>query len=168
MTQIELTESLNSYAKKLMEITATVKNYTDVTIDLEDLNREKALQAILSETYPRMSKESLDSYTNVLSMTLNNDLEQHILHLSYIYALTGYGQVYIDHINMEVERKYAKYLMYNNRAERKIVIKSTKDILNQLVFSQSSILENAFKSRYSKSKDRFEISLKIKQYFDKN
>ena len=42
MTQIELTESLNSYAKKLMEITATVKNYTDVTIDLEDLNREKA------------------------------------------------------------------------------------------------------------------------------
>lgn len=161
MTQVNFSAELTGYAQRLMQITASVKNYSDIVVHLENLNREKALQSIMSETYPSMSPASLEGYAQALSNNIN--FEEHILHLSYVYSLTGYGQVYIDKVEESIERKFAKYLMYNNNKEQFISIKSTKEILSKLIFRSSAV--QGFAARKRTSHEGYEISLNIKSLF---
>ena len=64
-------------------------------------------------------------------------------HLINLYALTGYGQVYID---KQAISQFANYLFYNNPSKQKIYVFSTKQIVNQLFEDNKSSFSQREKS----------------------
>ena len=86
----------------------------------------------MSEAYPEKDNSELNDLWvqyQVKRVGNNANIEMHIQHLINLYALTGYGQSYINKAKSQLERKYAKFLMVNNRAEGSIKIRSTKAIV---------------------------------------
>lgn len=141
----------NELAKKLIAATASVKNYSSFNIGLEKVDRQKAYMAVISEIYPEMTKETLESsweYYNFEHLYENPEIENHLQHLINLYALTGYGQAYIDRAKNTIVRKYAKFLMVNNRSKGEIKIQSTKSIIyNELIKNTTN---NNFTSHLNK------------------
>ena len=164
MHGINIGVELTGFGKTLSNITASVKNYTDFSIHLENLNRFKAVQATLAELYPKLDQEGLFNYAKYLinQSSSNNQLAEHILHISYIYALTGYGQTYFfkaaEAFDTKIEKKYAKFLMYNNNEDRIIKIQSTREIVRQLL-NQKSAYGRTFSSRQKLKGSSYEIRL---------
>ena len=159
-SKIEITGNPTGLAKQLLNLTISVKNYSSFKVHLENVDRKKAYLAVMSEVYPDKTKIDLSNLENMWIQYqvrhINNDkhVEEHIQHLINLYALTGYGQVYINKTSAQLERKYAKFLMVNNRAEQNIRIRSTKEIVkNEILGSQSSgfIGRTTSKNKYSAS-----------------
>lgn len=134
-SQVEIVGAPTGLAKQLLNMTASVKNYTSFRIHLENVDRNKAYLAIMSETYPKLTKESLESLQFQFKNMENGEIvEEHLTHLIKLYALTGYGQAYINRTKEILERKYARFLMVNNRAAQEIKIRSTLAIARDEIF----------------------------------
>jgi hypothetical protein len=153
---------LTPLAKKLKGITASVKNYSDFAIHLEYVDTRKAYEAIMTELYKKYTPTAINTMYNEYYahkiLDSHEIVDAHLNHIMNIYALTGYGQIYIT--QEELERKYAKFLMYNNTEKKIIKVISTHQIIADNVFKDNG----AFSARYSASKKRYETSFNIKRY----
>ena len=152
--------NLTPLARQLLNMTLSVKNYTDFQIHLEKVNRKKAYLAIISEIYPKASKQQLEKKYEkyqIKKIGTNLEVEEHLQHLINLYALTGYGQVYIDKAHQELIRKYAKFLAINNRETHTIIIRSTAEIAQQEIFADNG--KSGFASRLT-SKNKYAVSYK--------
>lgn len=162
---IDIDISPTSLAAKLLNITATVKNYSSFSIHLEYVNSRKAYMAIVSELDKKYSSKAIDrmykQYYETQELVSDHIVGTHLNHFMNIYALSGYGQVYIT--ETDLERKYAKFLMYNNTKEQVIKILSTNQIIRESIFDNEGDL-GAFSTRWSKSKKGFETKLNIRRY----
>lgn len=154
-SRLDVSAKLTPFAQQLLKITATVKNYSDFSIHLENVNTRKAYLAIMTELYPNMKQKTIN---NFFKYNHGEQEEQHLSHLMNLYALTGYGQVYIDKMRHTLERKYAKYLMYNNSAAQKIIIRTTNSIIQNSIFNKKTN-SNAFSSRLKSNKKAYSIEL---------
>lgn len=158
---VEITGEPTPLAKQLLNITASVKNYSSFKIHLENVNRKKAYLAIVSEAYPNYNKNELEGLWQKYQVDhIGNDaaVEEHLQHLINLYALTGYGQAYINKAKGAIERKYARFLMMNNRSANEIRIQSTKKIVLDELMNGSS----GFGSRFSQSKQKYEVTYHVK------
>ena len=155
-SRLDISAQLTPFAQQLLKITATVKNYSDFSIHLENVNIRKAYLAIMTELYPNMKQETIN---NFFKYNHGEQEEQHLSHLMNLYALTGYGQVYIDKMRHTLERKYAKYLMYNNNAAQKIIVRTTNSIIQNSIFKKTD--SNAFSSRLKSNKKAYRIELQL-------
>lgn len=159
---VEIIGEASPLAKQLLNITASVKNYSSFKIHLENVDRKKAYLAIISEAYPNYNKNELEGLWQKYQIDHigNNEVvEEHLQHLINLYALTGYGQAYINKAKGIIERKYARFLMMNNRSAKEIKIQSTKKIvLDELMGNGVS----GFGSRFSQSKQKYEITYNVK------
>lgn len=156
---VQITGEPTPLAKQLLNITASIKNYSSFKVHLEKVDRHKAYLAIVSEAYPEKDKAGLeDLYQQYQIEHINNNpiVEEHIQHLINLYALTGYGQAYINKAQGIIERKFAKFLMVNNRAEGVIKIRSTKAIVKDSIFGN----KGGFAFRKT-SKGKFDIHYHI-------
>lgn len=129
------------FLEELLNISASVKNYSDFSIHLENVNRKKAYLAIASKLYPDKTEPRLHfEYETYFSLSKGNEaINTHMSHLINLYALTGYGQVYIDkQAKEEIISQFANYLFYNNPSKQKIYVFSTKQIVNQLFNNKNS------------------------------
>lgn len=159
---VEIIGEPSPLAEQLLNITASVKNYSSFKVHLENVDRKKAYLAIVSEAYPDYNKEELEGLWQKYQIDhIGNDavVEQHLQHLINLYALTGYGQAYINKAKGVIERKYARFLMMNNRSSQEIKIQSTKKIvLDELMGNGAS----GFGSRFSQSKQKYDITYTVK------
>ena len=162
MQELKITADLNSFAKELLNITASVKNYSNFSIHLEDLNRKKAIQAIMSENGEFFNNEDINNLLTALSEDV--EMQKHINHISYLYALTGYGQTYIfknvKNTKAKLEKQYAKFLMYNNAKAQIIKVKSTNEIIKNML-EESSAYGTAFSSRLKSDNIHYETRLRL-------
>lgn len=144
MSSVVIQGELTPLAKELLQLTASVKNYKDLNIKLENVDRKKAYLAVMSEIYPH--KKDLDElealWVHYQENHIGNDteVETHIQHLINLYSLTGYGQTYIKKLKNKnvLERKYAKFLMVNDRGQGKIYIRSTDAIIKNEIFGEGT------------------------------
>lgn len=162
MQELKITANLNDFAKELLNITASVKNYSNFSIHLEDLNRKKAMQAIMSENGEFFNNEDVDKL--LIALSEDAEMQKHIDHISYLYALTGYGQTYIfkniKNTKARLEKQYAKFLMYNNAKAKIIKIKSTNEIIKNML-EGSSAYGTAFSSRLKSDNIHYETRLRL-------
>lgn len=139
---LEIVKGWSPQAQKLIGLTASVKNYNDFRVHLENLNAQKAYLAIVTQLKNITENEAQALYIKYyLSKEIPADLTVtgHLQHLSMIYALTGFGQYAFDTISAQlILQKYSRFLMYNNASASKIIIKSTKDIVAQLIGNSSN------------------------------
>lgn len=150
-SSIEIEGKIHSKAKQLLNITASIKNYSSFRVSLEKVNKKKAYLAIMSEAKPKLEKKGLEDLWKIYQIERkNNDpiVETHIQHLINVYALTGYGQTYINKAKQELERKFARFLMLNNIPAQEIKIQSTKKIVVDTILRGDSA---GFASRITSS-----------------
>lgn len=168
---VEIISKLSPEAQSLLNMTLSVKNYRDWQIKLERVNKDKAYRAILS-TLPGSTRESLENaYKDTYEILKNRsrygaDIEAHLTHIAQLYALTGYGQTYLktDNLTGDLIKKYARFLAINNRKERKIIIRSTAEIVaneilnssgaNQIIGWTSSRNDKYYKAYYNMSNNK--------------
>lgn len=150
-------------ASKLIGLTASVKNYNDFEVKLENVNRKKAYLAIV----PQLKRVSISTasqlYENYFikkTMPLDEMVMSHLEHVFQIYALTGYGQSIINNAGEIVMQNYSRFLFYNNPTAKTIIVKSTKQIIQDEILTQS-----AFVSFYSKQSLKNKNVTKIKYRF---
>lgn len=158
---VEIKGQPTPLAEQLLNITASIKNYSSFRVHLENVDRKKAYLAIMSEAYPEKQGKDLQAlYTQYQVRQIGNDpvVESHIQHLINLYALTGYGQTYINKAQGVIERKFARFLMVNNRAEGSIKIRSTKALVKESILAGGA---GGFASRYSQSKQRYDVHFNI-------
>lgn len=152
MTQIELEGNQSPLVKKLLKITASVKNYKDFRIKLESVNRKKAYLAIMNTLYPNKTSAEINSLFSDYYETKTKhsvfDVDSHLGHMMSLYALTGYGQTYIT--ANALEKKYATFLMYNNTQKEVIKIYATHSLIQDSLFNDSKSKD--FAGEWSKSK----------------
>ena len=123
-------------AQKLIGLTASVKNYKDFLIKLEKLNVQKAYLAVvpsLKNISEDTAEKLYEAYYVSKKNALNEIVTAHLDHISSIYALTGYGQFVFQPDSKEIVKKYSRFLMYNNPKARIIKVKSTHQIVSDLM-----------------------------------
>ena len=148
-------------AQSLIGLTASVKNYKGFLIKLEKLNAFKAYFAIMdylvSDDQSKLDEQAVEEifkqyYNNPSMLKSNPRITAHFNHFSYIYALTGIGQYTLDKDTEKmILNQYSRFLFYNNRQAKKIIIKSTRDIVNQLL-EDPSVATGFYMSRSGKVK----------------
>lgn len=139
--KLELIVKSNSFAERLSQMTASVKNYNKYTIHLEEVSLLKAMQGYYYATNKRSANLKTNEFINNKYLTfIANKVEEdlpHIKHIVELYALTGMGQVYIDKIKKTaIESKLgAKFLIANIRRNKKIFVIPSSS-LGQLALSE--------------------------------
>ena len=86
--------------RELLNVTASVKNYAELTVKLENVNKEKAYTAIIAKLYPEGEAEANKAiYKSYRAKDKNSknaqSIDLHMEHLANLYALTGFGQTYV-------------------------------------------------------------------------
>ena len=167
MSEIQIIGKIKPEAQQLLQMTASVKNYSDFKIHLERVNVEKAYIAIMSEAYPRKTdvnslKKLYNDYYQERSKQADAEITNHINHLINAYALTGYGQAYYTRGDAAaIEKKYAKFLMINNRAAQQIIIRSTGDIVLNEILKGSGSLNAGFAHRKTSSSTKYRDVIEV-------
>lgn len=168
MSEIHIEGDFKPEVYELLKITASVKNYTDFNIHLERVNVEKAYMAIMSEAYPKKKsakelQQMYQDYYEAKTKAADAEVSTHISHLVNAYALTGYGQAYYSKGDAAaIEKKYAKFLMVNNRAAQQIAIRSTGDIIKNEIFTAQNTIGAGFGQRITSSSTKYRDVIEVK------
>lgn len=150
-------------ASKLIGLTASVKNYNNFEVKLENVNRRKAYLAVIPQLKRISTSAASQLYENYFikkTMPPDENVMLHLEHIFQIYALTGYGQSAINDAGEIVMQNYSRFLFYNNPSAKKIIVKSTKQIIQDEILTQS-----AFASFYSRQSSKNKNVTKIKYRF---
>lgn len=144
-SQIILEYDFSDEARKLLNLTASVKNYQRATVHLETVNRQKAYQGIMATLYPDLSNfetEKIYSYYYEKQKNKNSDyLSEHFLHIVNLYALAGLGQTYFKKFN-EIDYQTinfalgARFLIANISSLKKIIVVPVAEIATNIAKSK--------------------------------
>lgn len=152
LNSITASISLNPSYSWLLDLSATVKNYSNNTVTLGHTSNIKILRAVIINSkelnsikkalvLKNLSKlTSLKVYTgkkngngNSNSVKIN---QQHFKHIQGIYELTGIGQGKIENGQFK-QAEFPLFLMVNISSSQRIVIKSTKELISNLLEGKS-------------------------------
>ena len=150
---LELNIELSPKAKQLLNLSASVKNYYSAYVHLETVNRKKAFQGIMATIDPNKTGHQTEKlfqyYYESGSGESADKVNQHLMHMVNLYALSGTGQTYLQKVSdmnyKVIEAKLgAKFLIANIRTNREVVVVPVS-------FIASNIHKDGYQSLFSHS-----------------
>lgn len=152
-TDIQSMRVLGEYSLKpgyewLLDLSATVKNYTGNTISVGNTSHMKIMRATIvnSKTLSKQQKTLLLSQLNQMDKLniynrgqqfRNTDNFKHFQHIQAIYDLIGFGQGKLNENNIFQGAELPRYLMVNIQSAQRIVIRSTRQLVSDILKNQN-------------------------------
>lgn len=151
------------FIKTFTGVKCTVKNYSsDSTIDTIHLGNSdlyKVFYGTMTDTLnikPRSAAVHTYFHSIYSDNITDEDVAPHILHLRFIYELTGGGLYTVDEFGKEHRLDSADFFIYNDPVTENIYVRSTKSMIAQFINSKEiSGLGNPLHSNIAILKSKF-------------